>query len=183
MEANGLRCGVLFTADAYSRIVDEAEPSTASRFGDAATATLLTDAPKWLIGRCDYGSCGAKGAAIEVKLELGGRLHLDNLAVNKFVLDCVPLSIRRALSVNNLEMSQVDRIVVQQAGRRLVEDIGRKLGAPTKVGFYAAEYGDTGSSAIPLVVERNLDPLDRHVVASGFGAGLSWATTVLTKVD
>jgi 3-oxoacyl-[acyl-carrier-protein] synthase III len=47
---------------------------------------------------------------------------------------------------------------------------------------FPAPYGNTVSSSIPLIL-KDLDPLrERTLVVSGFGVGLSWATTVLRSV-
>lgn len=183
MESNGLHLGLLFNADPHSRMIDENDPVTALRFGDAATVTLLSDRPKWAIGRCDLGTAGVKGRAMEVRLDLGGRLHVDRNALRDFAIERVPQSIARVLELNQLTIQQIDRIVVHQADRELVEALAKKVGAAAKLGFHAGDYGDTASSSIALVLEQNLDRTDRRVVLAGFGAGLSWASTVLTRVD
>lgn len=45
MRANNRRCGLLFTADPCSRMIDESDSVTALRYGDAATVTVLSDEP------------------------------------------------------------------------------------------------------------------------------------------
>lgn len=181
MRAHEMQCGLLFTADLYSRIIDGRYP-TEMPFGDAATVTLLADRPKWVVGRADFGTSGSRARAMEVRLEQGGKLYVDGAIVQDFAIECVPLSVKRVLDLNEMTMGQVDRIIIQQAGRGLIEEIGKKMNASEKLGYYAGDYGDTGSSSIPLALEHNLAATDRRVVISGFGSGLSWATTVLTKV-
>ena len=181
MESNGLRCGLLFTADPYSRVIDDADVATALRFGDAGTVTLLTDRPRWMIGCFDFGTSARQGRVMQVRLDLGGRLHMDAHAVRDFALKHVPGSIDRALKANNLSLEDIDRIVVQQAGRDLLSDLSQRLGLEAKIQFHAGAYGDTGSSSIPLVLHNNLGATDRRVVISGFGTGLSWASTILTR--
>jgi len=43
MEANNFRRGLLFTADPYSKVMNQEDKKTATLFGDGATVTLLTD--------------------------------------------------------------------------------------------------------------------------------------------
>lgn len=183
MESNELRCGLLFTADPYSRVIDELDPKTSLLFGDAATVTLLTAEPMWSIGRFVLGTAGAMGRALEVRLDLGGRLHMNEDVINSFALERIPASISSALQLNGLTMKQIDRIILHQGGRALVEAIAQKIGAPSKVGFHAATYGDTVSSSVPILLQQNIASTDRRVLLSGFGSGLSWATTVLTRVE
>ena len=46
------------------------------------------------------------------------------------------------------------------------------------------EIGNTVSSTIPLLLEKTLVQRDvRRVLISGFGVGLSWASTILTRRD
>jgi 3-oxoacyl-[acyl-carrier-protein] synthase-3 len=51
-----------------------------------------------------------------------------------------------------------------------------------KVPFVAADYGNTVSSSIPLILS-NTDSNFKRIVIAGFGVGLSWASTVLYKVN
>ena len=47
MQQNGMRQGLLFTADPYSKVLDPDDRNTALLFGDAATVTLLSDHSIW----------------------------------------------------------------------------------------------------------------------------------------
>lgn len=183
MEANGLRCGLLFTAEPHSRMIQDLDHPVGLLFGDAATVTVLSDKPKWTIGACDFGTAGVMGRTFEVRIELGGRLRLDFPAVRNFALERLPQSIARALKSNKLTMPQIDRLILPQLGRAFVDALALKLGTADKASFHAAAYGDTGCSAIPIALEQNLVPNDRQVLICGFGGGLSWASTVLTRSD
>jgi 3-oxoacyl-[acyl-carrier-protein] synthase-3 len=79
-------------------------------------------------------------------------------------------------------MDQVSRIVLHQASRVVVEGVAKALDAPEKLEFFAEAYGNTASSSIPIVLGENVTAEDRRVVLSGFGTGLSWASTVLTRI-
>ena len=73
-------------------------------------------------------------------------------------------------------------MVLHQGSRVVVENIGEALGLADRTQFHAAEYGNTVSSSIPIVLADHLLPEDHHVALSGFGVGLSWASTVLSRV-
>jgi 3-oxoacyl-[acyl-carrier-protein] synthase-3 len=179
MEGNGLRRGLLFTADPYSDIVDPADRRTALLFGDAATVTLLSDWPAWKIGRCDFGTCGERSATLALTAQR--KLAMDGRAVLEFCGRQVPESIRRAIALNGLAEDQVDRYVLHQGSRIVVDTIASRLKAPRKAGFYCTDYGNTVSSSIPLVLAHHTGESERVLAVCGFGAGLSWASTVLSR--
>ena len=183
MEANGLRRGLLVTADPYSKVINEEDKRTALLFGDAAAVTLLSDQPRWRIGAFDFGTVGNRGDALEVRVSGDGKLHMNGRAVLAFSVGKVPESIRRALQRNGIGIEQIDRVVLHQGSRVVVEDIAKALRLEDRTEFYAQDYGNVVSSSIPIVLADQLQPSDRHVAISGFGVGLSWASTVLTRVD
>ncbi len=52
-----------------------------------------------------------------------------------------------------------------------------------KVPFMAADYGNTVSSSIPMMLEKYLQEENvKNILLSGFGVGLSWASTLLERV-
>ena len=65
------------------------------------------------------------------------------------------------------------------AGRTILEE--SELGTPEKTPFYAAEYGNTVSSSLPLALALHVSSSIRRLVLCGFGVGLSWASTVLSR--
>lgn len=180
MESNGLCRGLLLTADPYSKIVDPQDKRTALLFGDAATATLLGDDPVWRIGRFDFGTDGTRADSLCVNPSTG-RLFMDGRAVLQFAMNVVPDSLRRMAAANSLVLRELDRIVLHQGSRVVVENIGEALGLADRTGFFIEDYGNTVSSSIPIALADHLQPGDRHVALSGFGVGLSWASTVLIR--
>lgn len=179
MEGNGLRRGLLFTADPYSDIVDPNDRRTALLFGDAATVTLLGEWPTWRIGKCDFGTCGQRAGTLSLTAQR--KLMMDGKAVLEFCGTRVPESIRRAIAMNGLSDGQIDRYVLHQGSRIVVDTIARQLHAAGRAGFHCADYGNTVSSSIPLVLAEQIGESDRVLAVSGFGVGLSWASTVLTR--
>jgi 3-oxoacyl-[acyl-carrier-protein] synthase-3 len=181
MQANGFRKGILFTADPYSKIIDEQDKNTALLFGDGATATLISDAPVWQTGKFQFGSQGKDCAAIQTEKE-SGKFSMNGRAVFAFSATVVPKNILAMLDLNKLTIEQIDCFALHQGSRFIVETIRKKLGIDEdKVPFVAAEYGNTVSSSIPLILSGLGKNLERVVIA-GFGVGLSWASTVLYKV-
>lgn len=178
MEANRITHGAIVTADPYSKVIDPGDRDTALLFGDAATATLLTaEAPKWRIGRFDFGTRGAEAAALEISPERV--LRMNGRAVFNFAAQQVPCSIRRALDLNGIGLERISRIVLHQGSRYIVETIAERLGAGDRTPFVASDTGNAVSSSIPLVLAGSLADDAGPILVSGFGVGLSWASTVL----
>lgn len=181
MNAQGLKRGLLITADPYSKIVNPLDRNTSLLFGDGAAATLITDEPVWRVGRFDLGSDGSDYGHIEVQRE-SGQLFMNGRAVLNFSARIVPESIRKAMEMNGVSLEQVDRFVLHQGSRHIVTQLGKRLEVTAdKAPFMAGDYGNTVSSSIPIMMAQGAVDNDRIVVLSGFGVGLSWASTVLFR--
>ncbi len=182
MEANGMRCGVLVTADPYSSIIDPADKNTSLIFGDGATATLLNDDPLYVATSFNFGTLGSEAEHLACN---GGRLTMNGRAVFNFAAKNVPIDIQGVLQKNGLDVGSVDRFVLHQGSRFIVDTIADRLGVPReKARFYAAEYGNTVSSSIPMILAEEMkDASNRVILLSGFGLGFSWASTVLKRVE
>lgn len=181
MQDNGFRRGLLFTADPYSRIIDQSDRRTALLFGDAAAVTLLGDDPVWDIGRFDMGTIGSQSDSLEVRIKPNGKLYMDGRAVLEFSRTKVPSSIHRAIERNGMTPQQIDRVILHQGSKVVVDTIAEALNMKARPAFHAQQYGNTISSSIPIVMSDVLQTNDRTVAISGFGVGLSWASTVLTR--
>jgi 3-oxoacyl-[acyl-carrier-protein] synthase-3 len=180
MEMQDIPDGLLVTSDPYSRIIDDTDRATALLFGDAATATVLTRRnPMWRLGRCVFGTDGTQAAALQVndsrKLRMNGR------AVFNFSATRVPPALEEVMQLNGLAWDDVDRIILHQGSRYIVETIARRLGQESKTPFLAAEYGNAVSSSVPLALTSGVRPGDRCVLVAGFGVGLSWAASALFR--
>jgi 3-oxoacyl-[acyl-carrier-protein] synthase-3 len=176
LKATGGRRALLFTADPYSKIQDPEDRNTALIFSDAAAVALIGETPRWRIGPAfDCGTEGARSSALRVAP--GGRLEMNGRAVFDFCALNVPGSIERVLAANEVAKEEVDAFVLHPGSKYIVDTIHARLKLPP-VGF-PAPYGNTVSSSVPLMLS-DMDPnTARIVVVSGFGVGLSWATTVL----
>jgi 3-oxoacyl-[acyl-carrier-protein] synthase-3 len=190
MERNNLTTGVLVTADAYSRIVDPMDRATAPLFGDAAVATLINHEPRYVPGPLDSGSQGSdyeklilRGSGTSVHSE--DKLFMDGRGILAFTRQVVPSSVRKVLERANLSLEEVDLVVFHQANAFVVKSLAEALEIPmSKVALAIEDVGNTTSSSIPLVLQRQvLQAGNSHanVLISGFGVGLSWATTLISS--
>jgi 3-oxoacyl-[acyl-carrier-protein] synthase-3 len=183
MQANGFNTGILFTADPYSKIVDQNDKNTSLLFGDGATATLIGNEPTWTTGKFLFGSQGKENASIQIG-NLTGKLEMNGRAVFSFSATVVPKNILAMLERNHLAVQDIDLFALHQGSRYIVDTIKKKLAVEDrKAPFVAADYGNTVSSSIPLILSDLHNASCNTIVIAGFGVGLSWASTVLFKVN
>ena len=179
MQVAGLKTGLLVTADPYSKIINREDRNTVLLFGDGASATLISENPVWEIGAFDLGTIGQSSDALRVaddgKLEMNGRAVFDFSAVQ------VPPSITRALEANKLTIDDIELAVLHPGSKYIVDTVAKRAKI-RNVARGAENYGNTVSSSIPLLLEF-ISPLEyQHVLVSGFGVGLGWATTILKGI-
>lgn len=180
MQANGLRNGLLFTADPYSRIIAPGNWDTDLLFGDAATVTWIGAEPVYTCRPAMFATDGSLGHSITVP-ERGGTLTMLGSNVFKFSMTVVPEQINRYLESESLAYQDVDVFLFHQGSRFIVENLAKKMGIdPAKVPFEAAQTGNTVSSSLPLLLQPRLAaPPPARILMCGFGVGLSWATMVI----
>jgi len=180
MCAHRLRRGLLFTADPYSKIIDPCDKNTAMLFSDAAAVTLLGPDPLLRLRAARFATRGADGDDLRCA---GGRLEMNGRAIFNFSMTAVPPQIRALLAEEGLAMEEIDRFVLHQGSKYLLDTLGARLGLPAeRVPTNLEEVGNTVSSSIPLLLERDLhDASCRRILICGFGVGLSWATAILER--
>lgn len=182
MQANGMKKGLLFTADPYSEVVDENDKNTALIFGDAGTVSLLDSSATLIPLAFDFGSRGKayKGLINEEKLYMNGR------AVFGFTATVVPASINKLLKKLSLTKENIDRWYLHQGSKYIINTIVQRLELnEDKVVFDMYEYGNTVSSSIPLLLSKDIDSLKpgEKIGLSGFGVGLSWSSAIFQKTN
>jgi 3-oxoacyl-[acyl-carrier-protein] synthase-3 len=181
MEANGLKRGLVVTSDPYSRIIAPNDRNTAILFGDGATATLMSETPVWKIGASKFGTNGALAGNIAV--QDNGELYMNGRQVFAFTAKVVPGLVADTLKANKLELEDVDLFLMHQGSRYIVDELRRRLNIDADhMPFMAGETGNLVSSSIPTMLSDPLLESKSSVLIAGFGVGLSWAATHLSRV-
>jgi len=184
MESNGMRSGLLFTADPYSKVIDHNDKNTVLLFGDAATVTLLLDSKEdnnlWVPTRFNFATRGKEWNALHHQ---GKYLFMNGRSIFNFSVKQVPLQVNELLKAAGLSYSDIDLFLFHQGSKYIIDQLCRMMKLPAhKVPMNLAKQGNTVSSSIPLLLEDFMvvDGL-RYIVMSGFGVGLSWATCLLSR--
>ncbi|MBE0499649.1 MAG: ketoacyl-ACP synthase III [Campylobacterales bacterium] len=180
MKNNCLEHGLLFTADPYSDIIDSEDKNTALLFGDGATVTYIGKDGIFIPKDFSFGTNGKDYRELfcEEKLYMNGR------AVFNFTATTIPKHIQQLLEKNGLEDKDIDKYVLHQGSKYIVDTIRKRLKvSEDKVPFDMHEYGNTVSSSIPIILEKEmLKEENKRFLISGFGVGLSWGSAIIEKV-
>lgn len=203
LEAGGIQRGLLIAGD-VSKMHGDSDPASAVLFGHSATATAMEFSETSKPISFEFGSDGGGYRVIYVpaggsrnpvgpesfqkaELESGGArgdtdVVLDAAEIINFTMREVPVSIKRLLEFAGCSVGDVDAYVFHQANQFINNQVARKLGIKTdKTPTTLYDFGNTSSATIPLTITAKLReriaaaPL--KLVMSGFGVGLSWAST------
>ena len=180
MNSNNMKNGLLFTADPYSKIIDEADRSTALLFGDAASVTHIGEDPVFTCGKFTFGTRGVDHKHLICR---EGKLVMNGREIFNFGARVIPEDVKKVLELNNLSIAEIDRFLLHQASKYIIDFLIKRIGLPKdKTPFVIYDYGNTVSSSIPIMLKDLLfDPEISRVLISGFGVGLSWASGILTR--
>ena len=196
---------LLLTSETYSKFIHPKDKSNRTIFGDAATATLISENGFAEILNFDLGTDG-KGAE-NLILKTGGlrnpsqngdlifddndnpissdHLFMNGTEIFNFTLEMVPKLVERTLKKNNLSIEEMNLFVFHQANKYLLDFLRKKIKIPVeKFYYYLENVGNTVSSTIPIALkEANKQAvLTGNILLAGFGVGYSWGGTILKIV-
>lgn len=191
---------ILFVcAEALTRRLNWQDRSTCVLFGDGAVACVLSGDATDSICALEDVVCESDGKLHELIIVGGGtscQYKLGDPVTESFFLsmqgrDTYKYAVRQMVNVcgkilkrNNLDISEIDLFVPHQANMRIIEAVGSRLGInPDKVFANVAAYGNTSAASIPLALAearaKNLIKPGAKVLATAFGAGLTWGAALL----
>jgi len=170
-------------AETLSRITDWDERGVAVLVGDGAGAVVLeaVDGPGQLLSWV----LGADGSLRHLlKCDHGGYLYMDGKEIFRKAVRVVVESAEQAIAEAGLTVDDIDLIVPHQANLRIITAACQRLGIPDEKAVVVIDrYGNTSSASIPLALVDALDTgrLEKgdHVLLTGFGGGMTWASAVL----
>ncbi|MCO4822888.1 MAG: ketoacyl-ACP synthase III, partial [Flavobacteriaceae bacterium] len=114
-----------------------------------------------------------------------GKLFMNGRAVFNFTAATIPVSINNVLHKLNLIEADIKRWYLHQGSKYIVDTITTRAKLESdKVVFDMQDYGNTISSSIPLLLNKDLKTFQTgdKIGLSGFGVGLSWASAILEKI-
>ncbi|MFW6264598.1 MAG: beta-ketoacyl-ACP synthase III [Bacillota bacterium] len=184
-------------AETLSKITDWEDRSTCVLFGDGAGAAVLQPADKGGMLSFDLGADGSGGKSLY--LPAGGSLSpsskttieekkhfikMEGNQVFKFAVKTMGQASINAIEKAGLKPEDVDLLVPHQANTRIIDAAANRLNlGEDKVFVNLPYYGNTSSASVPIALvearEAGLIKDGDIIVLVAFGAGLTWASTVI----
>ena len=109
---------------------------------------------------------------------------MDGQEVYKFAVSTVPASIQRVLEKAGLAVEDIKYFVLHQANIRIIQSVAKRLKVDLdKFPISLDHYGNISAGSVPILLDEMnrkgmLEKGDK-IVMSGFGAGLTWASSVI----
>jgi 3-oxoacyl-[acyl-carrier-protein] synthase-3 len=190
---------LLIGADALSRFADYTDRSSCVIFGDGAGAVVLeptedpnkgvlynvmaADGSGWDFIHVPAGGSRTPASHKTVD-ERGHFIKMRGREVYKFAIEKMQWLLGDCMEKCNLTVDDVDLVVPHQVNIRIIRSATEKFAFPAeKVYVNIDRYGNTSAASIPLAIE---DARREGMIGPGstlllvaFGAGLTWAGTVL----
>ena len=201
----GINRVLLLVGETMSKIVSRYDKVNTPLFGDAGTATLIE---KGNYGDSVF-SLHSDGSGYEVMMIPDGgfrnpsccdsfvdevdangdrrnreQFRMDGMAVFNFGMNVEPRDIKNLLDEAGLDLSQLDLLIYHQANKFMTDFFTKWLKFDkAKTPYSIKKFGNTSSASIPLTIVTELHdgyPERKNVILSGFGAGLSWGSVLLS---
>lgn len=186
-------------ADCLSRFADYKDRSSCILFGDAAGAVVLqptteldkgiqhtvlhSDGSKWDLLHVPGG--GTRHPPTHQTVDDGMHyVHMKGREVFRFAVEKMQWLMGDCMTKCGLRAEDVDLIVPHQVNIRIIQAAVEKFGFPMeKIAVNIDKYGNTSAASIPLAMEEafhagRIGP-GSMIVLVAFGAGLSWAGSVI----
>lgn len=107
--------------------------------------------------------------------------NMDGMSVFSFGITMPPKSIKQLCEHFGIDLSNVDKLVLHQANKFMINKIAKKLKVEAeRVPSCLKDYGNTTNSSIPLtiVTQCHYEYASQNLktVGCGFGTGLAWGS-------
>jgi 3-oxoacyl-[acyl-carrier-protein] synthase-3 len=193
METNELEYGLLITSETYTKIIHDNDKNTKPLFSDGAAASLISRHPRFIPMRYTFGTNGYKydklifDSRSRGSISQGKSLYMDGRGIYELVASELPGDIKKCLLLNKLKLEDIDVFVFHQASKFMLDTLSKRIGIEDneRVLNCIDSYGNTVSSSIPIalttIFNKKLNDPKRKILISGFGVGLSWASTILKE--
>ena len=183
---------LLIGVDVLSKFTDWTDRSTCVLFGDGAGSALITE--------CDGDNSGvlsiylgADGSQSDIlNIPAGGSLDasgqpmikMDGASVYRSAVLKMIQSIDISLKMANKSVDDIDLFISHQANHRIIDSIRKRLNVESDRFFMnLSKYGNTSASSVIIALNESIltgrVKKGDHIVLVSFGAGLTWAASVV----
>ncbi len=197
IKSGSFKNALIIGGEVFSKAIDWTDRGTCVLFGDGAGACVIKASDTGGIISEDLHSDGENYMSLtsshtpisnpftkENVDESLKWLKMDGREIFNFATRKVPASINAVVEKANLSLDDIKYIVPHQANSRIVEIIARKLKLPMERFFMNMDkYGNTSSASIPIALSEMYDlgllKEKDKIIITGFGAGLTWGTSLI----
>ena len=201
VRSGSTRNALIVGCEVMSRTVNSQDIKTYPLFGDGAGAVLLqpcSSVQTETTGLISF-TLGSEGDINALCIPAGGSrepttveslscgrqyLSMDGRTVFKWAVRIVADSSRDVLAAAGLTAADVDLVILHQANIRIIDAAVGHFDIPRERVFVNLDkYGNTSAASIPMALDdANRQGLIKRgdiILLCGFGAGLSWGTSLL----
>jgi 3-oxoacyl-[acyl-carrier-protein] synthase-3 len=196
VESGQARSVLVVGAEVLTKFTDYTDRSTCILFGDGAGGALVVagddETTTGFLG-FDLGTEPKRSAMLRIPGG-GGRnphpspaerfIEMNGREVFRFATRAMVDSSTRLLEALEMGVGEIDLVVAHQANLRIIEHAAKRLGIPDERIYNNVDrFGNTSSASIPIALAEarevgRLTPGDLLLLV-GFGAGLTWGSTVV----
>ena len=185
-------------AEKLSSIVDWKDRNTCVLFGDGAGAAVLQSRPNSHgLLTAVMGADGSKGSLLHMPGggsrcpasvdSVAAKLHylrMDGRETFKSAVQAMYHAAQEALRRCELDISEVKCVIPHQANRRIIDAVGKRLGAtPEQLFINLDRYGNTSAASVAIALDEAVSSgkIQRGdlILMMVFGAGLTWGAAVI----
>jgi 3-oxoacyl-[acyl-carrier-protein] synthase-3 len=174
---------LLIGSETLSKFTDLDDRSVAILVGDGAGAVVVepVDGPGALLS----WNLNSEGSLRHLLYcEHGSTLFMNGKEVFRTAVRVVVESAERAIADAGISADDVTLLVPHQANLRIIQAACQRLGIPVERTVVVIDrYGNTSAASIPLALHDALESGrvhdGDHLLLSGFGGGMTWASAVL----
>lgn len=201
----GVKRVLLLDGETYSKVVNPHDRVNAPLYGDAGTATLIeksddfgesffvlkTDGSGENAVKIPAGGCRIPASlqTLESQTAADGNIRsacevfMNGMDVFNFAVRCAPDAVKDVAAISGTSPANADYVVFHQSNKMMTDFLAARMKIPaSKVLYSLNKYGNTSSASIPLTISECLagNAPGGKLILCGFGAGFSWAASVLS---
>jgi 3-oxoacyl-[acyl-carrier-protein] synthase-3 len=193
---------LVIAAEKLSSVINWQDRSTCVLFGDGAGACVVAaEGPGLAIGKMVLGSDGQQQELL--KIPAGGSsypsshesvdkgahfLTMDGRELFRHAVRRLVQAANEGLEKNQLTHDQIDWLVCHQANERILEAVAQKLNFDFKRVYKNLDrYGNTSAASVAIALDELCKDASvlpfKNLLLMAFGAGLTWASTTLKRIN
>jgi 3-oxoacyl-[acyl-carrier-protein] synthase III len=200
---SGMHNNVLLVAsEKLSAFMNYKDRDTCILFGDGAAASVIRKEGAGLeIRTIELGTDGSQSEILMIPaggsgiptskktLEEGQHfVKMNGKELYKHAVRRMEGSIKKCLDSSRLREEDISWLVPHQANLRIIDGLAKRFSLPAeKVYINIHKYGNTSAPSVAIALDELLQEKEvaegENLMLVAFGAGLTWGSTVLTKIS